>query len=100
MPANAAQAYLDLPADDRLETRLPKVLKRHAETVAKSRGESLSEYVVEVLAERVANEIGSTQEWRLTATEQAELLRILAAPVPTTAALQAATRRAESLFGI
>ena len=100
MSAHAGQAYLELPADDRLETRLPKVLKRHAETVAKARGESLSEYVVEVLAERVANEIGSTQQWQLTATEQAELLRILAAPTATTAALHAATRRAEDLFGI
>lgn len=100
MPAHAAQAYLDLPADDRLETRLPKVLKRHAETVARTRGETLSEYVVEVLAERVADEIGSAQEWRLTVSEQAELLRILAAPAPTTAALEAATRRAEKLFGV
>ena len=100
MPADAAQAYLDLPADDRLETRLPRVLKRHAETVAKAKGETLSQYVVEVLAERVADEIGSTQEWRLTATEQAELLRILAVPSPTTDALRAATRRAEELFGI
>ena len=100
MPAHSGQAYLELPADDRLETRLPKVLKRHAESVAKARGESLSEYVIEVLAERVANEIGSTQQWQLTAIEQAELLRILAAPAPTTAALQAATRRAEDLFGI
>jgi len=100
MTAHAAQAYLDLPADDRLETRLPKVLKRHAETVAKARGETLSEYVVEVLAERVADEIGAAQEWRLTVTEQAELLRILAAPAPTTEALAAATRRAETLFGV
>jgi uncharacterized protein (DUF1778 family) len=100
MTAHAAQAYLDLPADDRLETRLPKVLKRHAETVAKARGETLSEYVVEVLAERVADEIGTAQEWRLTVTEQAELLRILAAPASTTSALEAATRRAEQLFGV
>jgi uncharacterized protein (DUF1778 family) len=100
MPAHAAIAYLELPADDRLETRLPKVLKRHAETVAKAKGETLSEYVVEVLAESVASEIGSIQEWRLTANEQVELLRILAAPAPTTAALEAATRRAEKLFGI
>ena len=99
MLADAAQSYLNLPADDRLETRLPRVLKRHAETVAKAKGETLSEYVVEILAERVAAEIGSTQEWRLTATEQAALLRVLAAPAPTTAALQAATRRAEDLFG-
>ena len=99
MLADAARAYLNLPADDRLETRLPRVLKRHAETVARARGETLSEYVVGILAKRVAAEIGSTQEWRLTATEQAALLRVLAAPAPTTAALQAATRRAEDLFG-
>jgi uncharacterized protein (DUF1778 family) len=100
MPAHAALAYLELPADDRLETRLPKVLKRHAETVAKAKGETLSEYVLEVLAESVASEIGSIQEWRLTAKEQAELLHILAAPAPTTAALETATRRAEKLFGV
>ena len=76
--AHAAQAYLDQPATDRLETRLPRLLKAHAEAVARSRGESLSEYVVELLAERVADEIVSTQEWRLTPTEQAELLRVLA----------------------
>ena len=99
MLADAAQAYLNLPADDRLETRLPKVLKRHAETVAKAKGETLSEYVVEILAERVTDEIGNMQEGRLTAIEQAALLRVLAAPAPTTAALQAATRRAEDLFG-
>lgn len=97
---NHARAYLDLPADDRLETRLPKALKRHAETVAKARGETLSQYVVGVLAARVADDIGAAQEWSLTIKEQAELLRILAAPIPTTSALEAATRRAEKLFGI
>lgn len=100
MPVRAAQAYLALPADDRLETRLPKVLKRHAEAVARAKGETLSQYVVEVLAERVADEIGSAQEWHLTDAEQAELLRILAAPAPTTKALAAAMRRAEKLFGV
>ena len=100
MPAEAAQAYLDLPADDRFETRLPKVLKRHAEAVAKARGETLSQYVLEVLAERVAGEIATTQEWRLNPAEQAELLRVLAAPAATTAALAAATERAEHLFGV
>ena len=99
MSASTAQAYLDLPADDRFETRLPKVLKRHAESVARARGETLSQYVLEVLAERVAEEIVTTQELRLTAPEQAELLRILAAPAPMTPALAAATRRAEELFG-
>ncbi len=96
----AAQGYLDLPADERFEARLPQVLKRHAETVAKSRGETLSEYVLELLAERVAEDITATQEWRLTAPEQAELLRVLASPAPTTSALNAATRRAEELFGV
>lgn len=52
----------------------------HAETVARARGETLSEYVLEVLAATVADEIVTTQTWRLTATEQAELLRILATP--------------------
>jgi len=60
------------------------VLKRHAETVARAKGETLSQYVVEVLAERVAEEIVATQELRLTAPEQAELLRFLAAPAVTT----------------
>lgn len=100
MLPESAQAYLDLPADDRFETRISRVLKRHAEAVATSRGETLSEYVLEVLAERVADEIVATQEWRLTATEQAELLRILATPAPTTATLEAATRRATDLFGV
>lgn len=100
MAAHSAQAYLELPADDRLEARLSKVLKRHAETVARAKGETLSQYVIETLAERVAAEIGVIQEWRLTAAEQAELLRVLAAPAPTTAALAAATRRAEDVFGI
>jgi len=99
MSASAAQAYLDLPADDRFETRLPQVLKRHAESVARARGETLSQYVLEVLAERVAEEIVRTQELRLTPPEQAELLRILAAPTPVTPALAGATRRAEELLG-
>lgn len=97
--SHAAQAYLDAPATDRFETRLPGLLKQHAEAVARARGESLSQYVLALLAEHVADEIVSTHEWCLTPTEQAELLRILAAPVPSTPALQAATERATELFG-
>ena len=97
---SAARGYLDLQADDRFEARLPQLLKRHAETVAKSRGETLSEYVLSLLAERVAEDITATQEWRLSAPEQAQLLRALANPAPTTAALRAASRRAEELFGL
>lgn len=94
-----ARAYLDLPADDRFETRLPAVLKRHAETVARAKGESLSEYVLEVLAEQVATDIASTQELRLTPVEQVELLRILAAPSVATPELAQATAEAAALWG-
>lgn len=94
-----ARAYLEQPADERFETRIPAVLKRHAETVAKSRGTSLSEYVLEVLAEKVATDIFAAQELRLTPIEQTELLRILAAPALVTPALQGAMAAAESLWG-
>ena len=94
-----AQAYLELPADDRFETRLPAVLKRHAEAVARSKGETLSEYVLEVLAEQVATDIVATQEWRLTPTEQVELLRILAVPTVVTPAFERAMAEAEALWG-
>lgn len=95
-----AQAYLDLPADDRFETRIPAVLKRHAETVAKSKGESLSEYVLEVLAEKVATDIIGTQEMRLTPSEQVELLRILASPTVVTPALREAMAEVGALWGV
>ena len=75
------------------------MLKRHAETVAKSRGETLSEYVLEVLAEKVATDIVATQELRLTPTEQVELLRILSAPAVVTPALERAMAEAETLWG-
>ena len=100
MSNHAARAYLEQPADDRLETRLPRLLKRHAEAVARARGQTLSEYLVGLLAERVASDIATTQEWKLTAHEQAELLKVLAAPAPTTPALAVAMRRAEELFGV
>lgn len=99
MANDSAQAYLELPADDRLEARLPRRLKRDAEVVARARGETLSEYVTEILAERVASEIVATQSWRLTPGEQAELLRVLAGPAPETAALGAARERAAEIFG-
>jgi uncharacterized protein (DUF1778 family) len=100
MSQRAARAYLDQPADDRFEARLPKLLKRHAEAVARARGQTLSEYLVGLLAERVAHDIANTREWNLTADEQVELLKILAAPAPDTPALEAAMRRAEELFGL
>jgi uncharacterized protein (DUF1778 family) len=94
-----AQAYFRLPADERFETRIPAVLKRHAETVARFRGESLSEYVLEVLAEKVATDIIAAQELQLTPPEQVELLRILAVPAVTTPALARAMAEADVLWG-
>lgn len=98
--SSSARAYLDLPAEDRFETRISAVLKRHAETVAKSKGESLSEYVLEVLAERVASDIVATQELHLTTSEQVELLRVLAAPAAATRSLKRATAKAGKLWGV
>lgn len=94
----AGQAYLALPAEERFETRIPATLKRHAEAVAKSRGESLSQYVLKMLAEQVATDILATQELALTPTEQVELLRILAAPAVLTPALERATAAADTLW--
>lgn len=94
-----AQAYLTQPANERFETRIPVVLKRHAETVAKAKGESLSEYVLEMLAEKVATDIVAAQEFQFTPLEQAELLRVLAAPTTVTSALTRKMAEAESVWG-
>ena len=98
MAASTARAYLDLPADERFESRIPGILKRHAETVARAKGESLSEYVMEVLAERVADDLVATQDLHLTATEQVALLRLLAAPTTVTPELAAASASAKARF--
>ena len=100
MPSQSAKAYLDLPADARFETRMPTLLKRHAETVAHANGESLSQYVMHVLAERVAQDIGRTVEWRLTVPEQIALLRIVSAPAHSAPSLVDADRRAAELFEV
>jgi hypothetical protein len=42
MTSLAIRAYLDGPQDDRFETRMPALLKRHAERVAKARGDRKS----------------------------------------------------------
>lgn len=96
---STTRAYLDLPADERFEARIPGALKRHAEAVARTKGESLSEYVLAVLAERVATDIVATQELQLTPVEQVELLRLLAQPSTTTPALAAALDKADALWG-
>lgn len=97
--ANAALAYKSQPSDARLEVRLPKALKEHAEAVASANGETLSEYIIEVLAERVAEELAVTRDWHLTIPEQEELLRILAKPKQRPVALLEAAEHAKKLFG-
>ncbi len=93
------RAYLDLPADERFEARIPAALKRHAEAVARAKGESLSEYVLEIVAERVAIDIVATQELQFTPVEQVELLRLLARPAPSTPELRRALEKADALWG-
>lgn len=97
--ATAVLPYLDKPSDARLEVRLPSALKAHAEAVASARGEALSQYVMEVLAEKVSEELAAIRNWSLTIPEQSELLRILTQPAPTPAGLVNATARAKKLFG-
>lgn len=97
--SEASLAYLDLLADDRFETRLPRRLKRDAEAVARSLGCSLSEYVLKLMAERVAEDLPQTQEWRLTPTEQATLLKVLAAATQPSKSLTAARKRSKKLLG-
>lgn len=46
------------------------------------------------------DQIMRAKEWALSADEHAGLLRILEAPAPASARLDAAMRRAEQLFGI
>ena len=99
MPNDAELAYLDLPADARMEVRLPTLLKEHAEMVAATRSEKLSELVVEALAEKVSEELAAARLWKLTVPEQTELLRVLSSKPGKNPALAKATQRATKLFG-
>jgi uncharacterized protein (DUF1778 family) len=100
MSVRSTQGYVDLPADERFETRIPKLLKRHAESAALANGETLSQYVVQAIATRVAEDLARQVEWHLTVPEQVALLQVLASPAPMTPALSAAEERAKELFGI
>jgi len=99
MPTDTELAYLELPADTRMEVRLPSLLKEHAELVAANRSEKLSKLVVEALAEKVSEELAAARLWKLTAPEQAELLRVLSSKPAAPTALTKATQRAAKLFG-
>lgn len=99
MPRDTERAYLELPADARMEVRLPSVLKEHAELVAAARSEKLSELVVEALAEKVSEELALARTWKLTIPEQTELLRVLSTAPARSPALRKAAKRATELFG-
>ena len=95
----ANRAYLDLPANDRLEIRLPRRLKLDAEAVARANGQTLSQWLLAALAERTRLAYADTLQWSLTPGETAELARVLAMGASPTAALQAAGERADAMFG-
>lgn len=92
-------AYAGLKADDRQELRLPRLLKQHLAEVARRRGQSVSEYIVQVLAADVGAEMTKAFEWQLTAPEFGELLKVLATPAADTLAMAAAKVRVAELFG-
>lgn len=96
---DSEKAYLELPADARLEVRVPAVLKQHAEMVASARHENLSEFVLGVLASAVGEGLAEAGTWKLTMPEQETLLRLLAAPATRTPAMTAALEKADKLFG-
>lgn len=93
------KAYLELPANDRLDVRIPSVLKQHAELVASSRRENLSQFVLGALASAVNEGLAEAGTWKLTMPEQEVLLQILLQPATQTPAMTAALKRADSLFG-
>lgn len=98
MPS-VAQAYLDLAADDRLEARIPHQLKVDAEAAAKARGQTLTQWLLAAMAEKVSADFAATITWQLTAAETANLLRLLSAPSQITPALAAAQAKSAAVFG-
>ena len=99
MPTDTELAYLDLPADTRMEVRLPSLLKEHAALVAATRSERLSDLVVEALAEKVSQELAAVRSWKLTVPEQARLLRLLVTQAPEAPAMARARTGAAKLYG-
>lgn len=97
--STAALPYLSLEADERLEFRLPALLKQRLAEVAARRGQTVSEYIVQVLASDVSAELTKGLEWQLTAPESLEFLRLLMSPAPETATMAAARERAAALLG-
>lgn len=96
---DALTAYADLPADDRLETRLPKRLKQDAERAARAKGQTLSQWLLAAIAEKVSEDSVATQQWHLSSQETARPMQLLAAPAEPTPALLAARATAIALLG-
>jgi uncharacterized protein (DUF1778 family) len=91
--------YHQLSNDDRLDMRMPVLLKQHADRCARARGESLSQYIIEAIAARVCEELPQTGSVQLSATEQAHFISALARSAPPSRQLKAAKKRATELFG-
>jgi uncharacterized protein (DUF1778 family) len=96
--SSSATAYLQLPADDRQELRLPALLKQHAAAVAQSRGQSVTQYIMRLVAEHVSAELPETRVWTLTLPEFESVMRALV-PRPESPELASARARAIELFG-
>jgi uncharacterized protein (DUF1778 family) len=96
---DSEKAYLELPADARLDVRIPAVLKRHAEMVASARHVNLSEFVLSALASAVGEGLAEAGTWRLTMPEQTALLQMLSKPATRTPGMTAALEKADKLFG-
>jgi hypothetical protein len=97
--SSAAAIYRALPAEERQEFRLPQLLKEHLTRAAAQAGQSVSEYITTVLAERVTQDLAASMEWALSIDEQAALLKVLATTAAPSARARAVAERADVLFG-
>lgn len=97
--ATGAKAYVNLQADERQEFRLPELLKAHLTDAAALQGQTVTQYVIEALAERVSRDLASATTWELSIPEQRRLLELLVTPPAPTTAMVEAKRRADALFG-
>ena len=98
MSTAAAKAYISLQADERQEFRLSKLLKAHLNEAATLQGETVAQYVIEAVAERVTRDLAAATTWELTVPEQKRLLEILTEQPAPARALVEAMRRADALF--
>lgn len=97
--AATAKAYLSMPADERQEFRLPRLLKEHLNQAAALQGASVALYVIEAVAARVTRDLAEAATWELTIPEQRSLLELLAKPPAPTSEFMEAMNRADVLFG-